>query len=115
MTLPSDDRSPNAPVRAKRGRSFLKRVLRAIALAGPRGKGKFTGQRIGRGAGAGSVLAARDRYAAFRQRRVIMRNPGGDALDAVIAAIGAGQAWDTADHEHIARHPRYRREGRLYV
>jgi hypothetical protein len=48
-------------------------------------------------------------------RRVIMRNGGGDALDAVIAAIGAAQAWQTCDHDHVARHPRYPREGRLYV
>jgi hypothetical protein len=49
------------------------------------------------------------------QRRVIMRNGGGDALDALIAAVGAVEAWHTADHSRIARHPRYPREGRLYV
>jgi hypothetical protein len=49
------------------------------------------------------------------QRRVIMRNGGGDALDAVIAAVGAAQAWETANHRVIARHPRYPREGRLFV
>jgi hypothetical protein len=49
------------------------------------------------------------------QRRVMMRNAGGDALDAVIAAVGAAQAWEAADHTLIARHPRYPREGRLYV
>jgi Protein of unknown function (DUF429) len=48
-------------------------------------------------------------------RRVIMRNGGGDALDALIAAIGAARAWHSADHRLIARHPRYPREGRLYV
>lgn len=48
-------------------------------------------------------------------RRAIMRNGGGDALDAVIAAVGASQGFDAADHERIARHPRYPREGRLYV
>jgi hypothetical protein len=48
-------------------------------------------------------------------RRVIMRNGGGDALDAVIAALGGIQAWHAAEHRAIARHPRYRREGRLYV
>jgi hypothetical protein len=48
-------------------------------------------------------------------RRVIMRNGGGDALDALIAAVGAVRAWHTADHGWIARHPRYPREGRLYV
>jgi hypothetical protein len=48
-------------------------------------------------------------------RRVMMRNGGGDALDAVIAAVGAAQAWQACDHDHVARHPRYPREGRLYV
>jgi Protein of unknown function (DUF429) len=49
------------------------------------------------------------------QRRVIMRNGGGDALDAVIAALGGVQAWQAADHAALARHPRYRYEGRLFV
>jgi hypothetical protein len=48
-------------------------------------------------------------------RRVIMRNPGGDALDAVIAAVGACRAVHAADHRAIAKHPRYRHEGHLYV
>jgi hypothetical protein len=48
-------------------------------------------------------------------RRLIMRNGGGDALDAVIAAVGAWQAYRSADHAAIARHPRYRREGYLYT
>jgi hypothetical protein len=45
----------------------------------------------------------------------IMRNGGGDALDAVLAAVGAARAWRDTDHSRIARHPRYPREGRLYV
>ncbi len=48
-------------------------------------------------------------------RRVMMRDGGGDALDAVIAAVGAAQAWGLAEHRAIARHPRYPREGRLFV
>jgi hypothetical protein len=48
-------------------------------------------------------------------RRVIMRNPGGDALDAVVAAVGAAQAWHLTDHRSVARHARYPREGLLYV
>jgi hypothetical protein len=48
-------------------------------------------------------------------RRTIMRNGGGDALDAVLAAVGGLQAWMTSDHHAIARHQRYVREGRLYV
>lgn len=50
-----------------------------------------------------------------RFRRVVMRNPGGDALDAVIAAAGAARAVAAADHRAIARHPRYRHEGHLFV
>ncbi|MBX9625395.1 MAG: DUF429 domain-containing protein [Gemmataceae bacterium] len=50
-----------------------------------------------------------------RFRRVMMRNPGGDAIDAVIAAVGAARAVDSADHRAIARHDRYRHEGHLYV
>jgi len=48
-------------------------------------------------------------------RRRIMRNGGGDALDAVLAALGAINSWRRSDHPSIARHPRYPREGRLYV
>ena len=47
-------------------------------------------------------------------RRRIMRNGGGDALDAVLAAVGASHAVRTLDHDAIARHPRYPREGHLY-
>jgi hypothetical protein len=49
------------------------------------------------------------------QRRVIMRNGGGDALDAVIAALGALRAWSACDHLQISRHHRYPMEGHLYV
>ena len=49
------------------------------------------------------------------QQRVIMRNGGGDALDAVIAAVGGHHAWAAADHPSLARHARYPREGRLFV
>ncbi len=65
----------------KRGQRYLHQVLRAVALAGgiqrggasPR-RGRFHGSRIGRGAGVGRVLASRDRYAAYRQRRVIIKS-----------------------------------------
>jgi hypothetical protein len=52
--------------------------------------------------------------ASAAHRRVMMRNGGGDALDAALAALGGAQAWQAADHRHIARHPRYPREGRLF-
>jgi hypothetical protein len=48
-------------------------------------------------------------------RARIMRNPGGDALDAVIAAIGAARLWPRINHRAIARHERYSREGFLYA
>ena len=63
---------------AKGGRKFLHRVLAASNLArggaGGVRKSRFTGSRIGRGAGVGHVLANRDRYAAFRRRRVIVKS-----------------------------------------
>ena len=64
-----------------------------------------------------AILDGLGRHVAIgdRHRRVIMRNGGGDALDAVIAALGGIQAWAAADHGHVARHPRYPREGLLYV
>jgi hypothetical protein len=33
----------------------------------------------------------------------------------VIAALGALQAWHETDHDAIARHPRYSREGWIYA
>src|SRR3546814_3545853 len=64
--------------RKPRPRKFLSRVIAAANLArgGAPGRARqsaFTGSRIGRGAGVGRVLSARDRYAAFRQRRVIVK------------------------------------------
>jgi type IV secretory pathway VirD2 relaxase len=64
----------------KKGRKFLNQVIAAANLARGgaaafgMGKRGFTGSRIGRGAGVGRVLAARDRFAAFRQRRVIIKS-----------------------------------------
>jgi type IV secretory pathway VirD2 relaxase len=60
---------------AGRGKSYLQRVLRAASLAGHGGKSSkpFLGSRIARGFGAGRVLARRDRYSIFRQRRVIIK------------------------------------------
>lgn len=50
-----------------------------------------------------------------RDRLHIMRNGGGDALDAVLAALGAARSWRETDHASVAQHQRYPREGRLYV
>jgi type IV secretory pathway VirD2 relaxase len=58
-----------------RAKSYLQRVLRAAAFAGPprSGKSQFQGSRIARGFGAGKVLASRDKLSAFRSRRVIIK------------------------------------------
>ena len=48
-------------------------------------------------------------------RRVVMRDPGADALDAVVAAAGAFRGVLAADHSAIARHNRYPREGYLFA
>lgn len=61
----------------RRGK-FLARVIAAANLArgGAPGRARrstFTGSRIGRGAGAGRLLSARDRYAAFRRRRIVVK------------------------------------------
>jgi type IV secretory pathway VirD2 relaxase len=80
----------------RRTRKFLHRVLAAANLA--RGgaiifgrRRGFTGSRIGRGAGVGRVLSARDRYAAFRQRRVIIKSRivrlAGKAMDGARAHL----------------------------
>lgn len=66
---------------SKRGRKYLHRVLQATMLAGGRlrigpsaRKAKFHGSQIGRGASIGRMLATRDRYAAFRSRRVVVKS-----------------------------------------
>lgn len=63
---------------ARRARTYLSRVLAAANLARGgammgRGRSGFAGSRYGRGAGVGHVLGARDRFAAYRQHRVIVK------------------------------------------
>jgi hypothetical protein len=64
-----------------------------------------------------AILAGLARWVKIgdRHRLAMMRNPGGDALDAVLAAVGALHGFREADHAAIARHDRYPREGRMYV
>lgn len=59
----------------KRARSYLSRVLAATNLArtATGRRSAFSGARISRGAGVGRLLARRDRYAAWRKRRVIVK------------------------------------------
>jgi hypothetical protein len=64
---------------SRRAKTYLSRVLRAAALAsggrfGSMGRRPtFHGNRLGVGAGVGRVLASRDRFAAYRQRRVMVK------------------------------------------
>jgi type IV secretory pathway VirD2 relaxase len=67
----------STPVR--RGRSYVSQVLKAANLAGGikatgGQRGAFHGNRSGVGVGVGRVLASRDRFAAFRQRRVMVKS-----------------------------------------
>ena len=62
----------------RRGRSYMSRVLRAANLAGGikaigMGGRRFHGNRSGVGIGVGRVLASRDRFSAWRQRRVVVK------------------------------------------
>ncbi|CDX13961.1 conserved hypothetical protein [Mesorhizobium plurifarium] len=60
---------------SKAGKRFVGQVRAAINRAGGRPKrgASFTGSRVGRGGAAAALLKSRDRYAAFRRRRVIVK------------------------------------------
>lgn len=67
----------STPVR--RGRSYMSQVLQAANLAGGiksagGRRSRFHGNRSGVGVGVGRVLASRDRFAASRQRRVMVKS-----------------------------------------
>jgi hypothetical protein len=50
-----------------------------------------------------------------RFRDIMFNDSGGDALDAVLAAVGSYTDFIHCDHAAIARHARYKREGRVYA
>lgn len=82
---------------SKRARNYLQRVLHASVLAGSRKVARaFTGSRIGRGSGVGRVLAARDRHAALRSRRVIIKSR-------IVKLAGKGMAAAKAHLRYIQR------------
>jgi hypothetical protein len=64
-----------------------------------------------------TILAGIDRWIDIPPtlRTRMIRNPGGDALDAVLAAVSAHASFTTADHTAIRRHPRYKLEGYIYA
>lgn len=96
---------------SKRGRKYLHQVLQAVALAatGKAAKRVFHGSRIGRGAGAGRVLASRDTLGRFRQRRVIIKSR-------VVRLAGKGMQNARAHLRYIQRDgvTRDGEPGRLY-
>lgn len=49
------------------------------------------------------------------RRRVIMRDSGGDALDAVLAGVGGWHAMQSCDHHALAADERYPLEGYVYA
>ena len=61
---------------ARHERRYLQDVLKGVARAGAssKGRGSFSGKHGGRGSGIGRVLAGRDRHAAFRSRRVVVKS-----------------------------------------
>ncbi|ANN60707.1 DUF3363 domain-containing protein [Mesorhizobium loti] len=60
---------------SKAGKRYAGQVRAAINRAGGKAQrgGRFTGSRAGRGGAAAALLKSRDRYAAFRQRRVMVK------------------------------------------
>ena len=94
----------------KQGRKFLSRVLAAANLArggasGQARRGRFDGSRIGRGSGVGRVLGSRDRYAAFRARRVIIKSR-------IVKLAGKGFAAARAHMRYVERDGTTRDGGR---
>jgi type IV secretory pathway VirD2 relaxase len=93
-----------------RERTYLQRVLHASVLAGTKGvRSTFTGQRIGRGTGAGRVLSTRGRSSALRTRRVILKAR-------IVKLAGKGVAAARAHLRYIQRDgvPREGLPGQLY-
>ncbi len=63
-----------------------------------------------------AILRGISRWVTFsaHRRRVMMSDPGGDAIDAVLAGLGCWLGVRHADHAAIGRHRRYPAEGFVY-
>lgn len=63
-----------------------------------------------------AILKGISRWVTFspHRRRVMMSDPGGDAIDAVLAGLGCWLGVRDADHATISEHPRYPAEGFVY-
>ena len=74
----------------------------------PDAKRRATRRAIFRGlAGRGSLSP--------HYRRLCMNDPGGDALDAVLAAVGGLDGWRRHDLDALHAHPRYPHEGLIFA
>ncbi|RRH92164.1 DUF3363 domain-containing protein [Mesorhizobium tamadayense] len=82
----------------KAGKRYAGQVQAAINKAGgrPQHGARFNGSRAGRGGPAAALLRSRDRYAAFRQRRVIVKAR-------VVKLAGKGQDGARAHLRYIQR------------
>ncbi|MFD2053174.1 relaxase/mobilization nuclease RlxS [Mesorhizobium calcicola] len=83
---------------SKAGKGYAGQVRAAINRAGgkPMRGGRFTGSRAGRGGAAAALLRSRDRYAAFRQRRVMVKAR-------IVRLAGKGQDGARAHLRYIQR------------
>lgn len=96
----------------KRSRKYLHRVLRATMRAGGRAVGansKFHGSQTGRGTTAGRQLSSRDRFAAQRSRRAVVKSR-------IVKLAGKGLQNAAAHLRYIQRDgvTRDGQPGRLY-
>lgn len=99
--MPVDDDFLPRFGRPGRDRSFAGLVRRAANLARggaaqPGGRSRFTGARIGRGAGVGRVLASGGRFASSRARRVVVKTY-------ITKLVGKGAARATAHLRYLER------------
>jgi type IV secretory pathway VirD2 relaxase len=83
---------------SKRGSQHLARLIAATARAGNGGQQArvFHGTRIGRGSGVGNLLAAHDRHAGMRARRVVVKTR-------LVKLAGKGLSGATAHLRYIQR------------
>ena len=70
-------------------------LARGAGIGGQAGKG-FSGSRTGAGAGVGRLLGRRDRFAAFRQRRVTVKSR-------IVRLAGKGVAGAKAHLHYLMR------------
>ncbi|UCI32122.1 relaxase/mobilization nuclease RlxS [Mesorhizobium sp. B4-1-4] len=83
---------------SKARKRYANRLRSAINRAGGKHQrgGRFTGSRVGRGGAAAALLKSRDRYAAFRQRRVVVKAR-------IVKLAGKGQDGARAHLRYIQR------------